>query len=69
MTPQRMDELLATCGPAWIGGQRELVRQAILTAVAEERHTVTAKWLYPSACTCDICRRVHEHIQAERLAL
>ncbi len=69
MRPERINELLATCGNSWLGGQRDLVRAAIARAAEEERHLATIRFLSPEACTCDICRRVHEHIEAERLAL
>jgi len=69
MTPQRINELLDTCGTAWLGGQRELVRTAMAIAVAEEAHTVSIKFLRPTRCTCDVCARVNLEIEAERLAL
>lgn len=65
MTPARINELLEMCGDSWLGGQRELVRKAIIAAVEEEHLSVVTR---SHSCNCEVCERVRRKIEAERLA-
>jgi hypothetical protein len=64
MTPERIDAILESCGPAWLGGQRQKIRAAMIEATREE-HVASVNRV---TCTCDLCWSVMKKLEAERLA-
>jgi hypothetical protein len=64
VTPERIDAILEACGPAWLGGQRQKIRAAMIEAVREE-HLASVNRI---SCTCDLCWETLKRMEAERLA-